>query len=119
MANWLARAAAAIPATRESPTPYHARQWRIGYPNGAAMDVLFTPSATQPEVAELYPGASIEPLPGTATRAATSAEAAELRGLVAAILPDDTEASRAEAVAVALADPDAALASYRTLVAIP
>jgi hypothetical protein len=115
MANWLARAAAAIPATRESPAAYKARQWRIAYPNGAAMDVLFTPAATRAEVAELYPGASIQPLPDSATRTPTAAEADELLALIGAILADDTEAERAEALAVALADPDAALVCWRSL----
>ncbi len=82
------------------------------------MEVLFTPAATQAEVAELYPGASIEPVSDAATRAATPAEADELRALVAAFLAADTEANRAEALAVALADPDAALACYRALAAI-
>jgi hypothetical protein len=118
MANWLARAATAIPAMRESPAAYQARQWRISYPNGAAIDMLFTPAATRAEVAELYPGATIELVPDTAMRTATSAEADELRALIAAILADDSEASRAEALAVALADPDAALMSYRALAAV-
>ncbi len=118
MANWLARAATEIPAARESPAAYRARQWHVGYPNGAAMLVLFTPAATRAEVAELYPGASTEPLPDGATRAATPAEADELRALIGAMLADDNEANRAEALAVALADPDAALICYRALAAI-
>ena len=93
------------------------RQWRVGYPNGAAMLVLFTPAATRAEVADLYPGASIEPLPDAVTRAATPAEAAELHALVAPILAEATEADRAEALAVALADPDAALACLRAIFA--
>ncbi|MHB8493710.1 MAG: hypothetical protein ACYDDG_03950 [Casimicrobiaceae bacterium] len=79
------------------------------------MEVLFTPAATRAEVAELYPGASIEPLPAAPTRAATAAEADELRALIGVILADDTEADRAETFAVALADPDAALVCWRSL----
>ena len=117
MTNWLARAATAIPALRETPTAYKAQQWRVCYPNGAAMIVLFTPTATRAEVADVYRGASIEPMPDTLTRTATQVEADELRCLVNAILASDSEANRAEALAVALADPDAALASFRALAA--
>ena len=48
---------------------------------------------------------------------ATTEQADELRELVALILADDTEADRAEALAVAFVDPDAALTSFRALVA--
>lgn len=92
-----------------------ARAWRVTYPNGTAMDVLFYPAATQAEVQAIYPGAMVEPLPDTPTRPATKAEADELAALVAAILTDATEDERAEALPVALADPEAALACYRTL----
>lgn len=94
-------------------------RWRVAYPNGAGMDVLFTRAATRAEVAELYPGASIEQIPDVPTRTAIPAEEAELRALVAAILADDSDADRVEALAVALADPDAALACYRALAANP
>lgn len=93
------------------------RHWRIAYANGAAMLVVFHPAAAQSEVAELYPGASIEPLPDAPTRAATPAEAAELRALIGAIMPDDIGADRAEALAVARGDPDTAMVCYRALVA--
>ena len=79
------------------------------------MEVLFTPAAARADVAEVYPGAGIEALPDTAARAVTSAEANELRALVAAVLADDTEADRAEALAVALVDPGAALDCWRSL----
>jgi len=41
----------------------------------------------------------------------------ELRELIAIILARDTEAERAETLAVACADPEAALTSFRALVA--
>ncbi len=48
---------------------------------------------------------------------ATPDQSAELRDLIAAILANDSEADRAEALRVALADPEAALMSFRALVA--
>ena len=48
---------------------------------------------------------------------APSAQSDELRELIALILATDSEADRAEAQAVALADPDAALTSLRLLAA--
>ena len=92
-------------------------RWQICKPDGWG-EVRCTPAATRAQVAELYPSASMEPLPDTAPRAATPAQADELRGLIAAILADDTDTDRAEALAIALADPDAALACYRALAAI-
>lgn len=50
------------------------RRWRVTTPAGAAMEVLFTPDATVMEVAELYPGATIEPLPESPARAFSPAE---------------------------------------------
>jgi hypothetical protein len=47
---------------------------------------------------------------------ATPEQAAELRELVAIVAASWPEAERAEALAVALADPEAALISFRALV---
>ncbi len=103
------------PITSNAP----AIRWGVAYPNGAGMEVLFTPAATQADVAELYPGASIEPLPDAPMRTATPGEAGELHALIAAVLADDTDADRAEALAVALNDPDAALVCWRSLAKAP
>ena len=74
------------------------------------------PEQDRQQIQARYPGAGVEPLPGDGPgRMAAPAEEAELRALVAAILADDTEADRAEASAIALADPEAALLSFRTL----
>ena len=115
MADWLARAATAIPEMRESPTAYTVRGWRIHYPNGAAMDVLFTPAATRADVAEVYPGASVEPMRDTATRPPTAAETDELRALGNIVLADESESNRAEALTVALTDPANAMECFRAL----
>jgi hypothetical protein len=92
-----------------------ARQWRVGYPDLPMITVIFVPPATRAEVAEVYPGASIEPIPDTVTWTATPAVTDEVRRLVSAILAGDSEADRAEALAVALADPEAALLCFRAL----
>ena len=64
------------------------------------------------------PGAiAAEPIPETAKRKPTEAEASELKRLVAAIYADDTEADQAEALAHALSDHEAALESYRAIAA--
>jgi hypothetical protein len=51
-------------------------------------------------------------------RGATPTEAAELRDLVSRVLTNAGDADRAEALAVALADPEAALLSFRALAAV-
>lgn len=92
------------------------RCWLIRYPNAPPIQLLFTPTATQAEVSAIYPGAQIEVLPESVEREATPAEAAELVKLLALLLTDANDAERAEALAVALADPDYALTSFRALV---
>jgi hypothetical protein len=88
-------------------------RWSICYSDMPPMEVLFTPPATRAEVGKVYPGAGIEALPEPIRRDATPLEVGELRKLVARVFVDD--ADRAEALAVALADPDAALPSFRAL----
>ena len=93
------------------------RRWWIHFPDREPLEVIFAPETTRTEVAALYPGARIEPLPAAPWRAATPAEARELRELVALILDGADAAEQAQALAVALADPEAALTSFRALVA--
>ena len=76
------------------------------------MEVLFAPPATHAEVAAIYQGATVDVLP-QARRNATASETAELRRLIAEVLADDTE--RADTLAFAVVDPDAALRSFRAL----
>jgi hypothetical protein len=92
-----------------------ARQWRVAYSKTHAITVVFVPAVTGAEVAKLYPHACIVPLPYTETRAATPAEADELRRLVNAILAENSDADRTEALMIALANPIAALTCYRNL----
>lgn len=56
-------------------------------------------------------------LPEPSRRSATPTEASELRELVALVLANADETDRAEALALALADPEAALLSFRALAA--
>jgi hypothetical protein len=108
----LATLALASPASEEIAT---FRRWRVRFPNLDPAEVIFTPEATRAEVAAIYPGAMIEALSDPPRRQPTEVEVAELRELVAVILPD--EAERADVLRVACADPEAALISFRLLAA--
>ena len=92
-------------------------RWRVTTPAGASVEVWITPEATADDVRAIYPGATLEPLPDAPKRQATPAEAAELHRLIATLLADADDAERAEALRVALADPEASLSSFRALVA--
>jgi hypothetical protein len=92
-----------------------ARHWRVGYPGLDPMEVIFTPDATPTEVAAVYRGAEIKPLPEPHRQPATVLEAAELRLLIAGAFVGATDADLAEALQVALPDPDGALACYRAM----
>lgn len=91
------------------------RRWRVTTTAGAPLEVLFTPDTTAQQVAAIYPGASLQSLPDAPKRQAMPAEAVELRELVAVVLADASDAERAEALRVALADVEAALTSLRAL----
>lgn len=91
------------------------RCWQVQYPSLAAMELLFCPEASRAEVEALYPGAEIERLTEPRCKAASPAEATQLSKLVALVLPDADADERAEVLAVALADPQAALISLQAL----
>ena len=55
--------------------------------------------------------------PENARRRASASERAELEELIGVILANDSASDRAEALAIAIVDPDAALVSFRALVA--
>ena len=110
----VATVAVAIPTTPEITT---ARCWQVQYPGLDRVEVIFAPEASPAEVAAIYPGASIEPLPDPPPREATPAEADELRALIGVVLANGSADDRTEALAVACADPDAARTSFRALVA--
>lgn len=91
-------------------------RWLIHFSDRDAVEVRFSPAATLEEVLA-YPGASsAEPFPENPKRHATPAEVRELRLLISQILTPGMDSDRAEALEIALGDPDAALACFRGLV---
>jgi hypothetical protein len=101
---------AELAAANDDGPGYH---WRVTSSQGTETEVMFTSDLTRGEVGALYPSAAVEPICGP-RRYATRAEAAELLGLIAFVFAG--EADRAEVLPAALADPEAALTCYRTLV---
>ena len=91
-------------------------RWLIHFSDRESVEVTFTPEATHGEVLERYPGAvAAEPVPVPSRRTAANGEAVALRQLVTMIYQDDSDDDRNEALAMALADPENALACYRAL----
>lgn len=91
-------------------------RWRILFPEGRAIEIRYRPEVSRKEVEGHYPGATVVPLPDEERkRAATPAEQVELAALVASVYADETQTERNEALTKALADPDDALACYRTI----
>lgn len=113
--NLLDLARAALPHPSLQVTSEPVRQWRISYPNASAITVLFTPAATRADVAAIYPGATIEPIPNAAKLPATTKQVDELRELIDAVLAGRAEAEATEALTVACSDTQAALISLRSL----
>jgi hypothetical protein len=96
-----------------------ARRWQVHFPKANPIEVMFAPEATRAEVASIYPGAVIEPLSEPPTGLVTQAQAAELRALIQSVAERDSwpAADLEEAIAVALAEVDAALVCFRELAA--
>lgn len=93
------------------------RRWRVTIPGRAAFVVTCCPEGDHAWMVRLYPGGGVAPLPEREnTRTATAAEAAELADLIARVLVNDSGAERAEALAVAMLDVDAALTCFHSLV---
>ena len=101
-----------VPASKDA----RAQRWQVRYPGVGPMEVLFTPPATQREVSAIYPGAEIDVLPESIRQDPSPSEATELRELVALMLADASDSDRAEALATAMNNPEAALESFRALV---
>lgn len=121
--NLVDLARSALPIAPTAPIPAvqangPARRWQVHFPNLDPVEMLFTPPATLAEALDACPGAiAAEPLPESLRRAATPAEAAELRELIPRAFPGISDHDVAGVFAVACADPEAALASFRALVA--
>ena len=94
------------------------RRWSIQFDDVTLVDAIFHPEATRDEALAAFPGsAGAMPLAESTGQSASPAEADKLHELVALILPDADDAERAGALAVACADPVAALIAFKTLVA--
>ncbi|MBS1189043.1 MAG: hypothetical protein H6R10_835 [Rhodocyclaceae bacterium] len=92
--------------------------WLIHFIDRDPLEASFCPVVDHGGALAAYPDAvAAEPIHEHQQRASTEAEEAELRRLVGAIYPGDTEADRTEALAAALDDPDDALTCYRAIAA--
>lgn len=90
--------------------------WRLHFPDGESLDVSFCPAVTCAGARSDYPHAiKAEPVPERPRRAATEAEAEELRGLIEAVYGGEADADKAEALDAALNDPAGALRCYRAI----
>lgn len=90
--------------------------WRLYFTDGESLDVSFCPSVTRIDALSDYPHAiKAEAIPERPGRAATKAEAEQLRGLIEAVYGCDTDADKAEALDAALNDPAGALRCYRAI----
>lgn len=90
--------------------------WLFHFPDRDDLPVTFAPAVDHAAALAYYPEAvAAEPIPDRPQRKATKAEAEEITALVRAIYANDTDDDRAEALAMALADPDGALLCYRTI----
>jgi hypothetical protein len=90
--------------------------WLLHFTDRDPQSVSFCPSVTHAEALAHYPEAiAAEPIPERPRRAATEAEARELRGLIQAVYGSEADADRAEALGAALNDPAGALRCYRAI----
>lgn len=93
--------------------------WRLYFTDGESLDVSFCPSVTRADALSDYPYAiKSEPIPERPRRAATKAEAEQLRGLIEAVYGGDTDADKAKALDAALHDPAGALRCYRAILKV-
>jgi hypothetical protein len=113
--NLLDLARAALPQATVASNVDPVRQWRVRYPKGETLTVLFAPAVTQTEVADLYRDAAIEPALEAANLPATGKQVAALRELIETVLAGCPEEDRVEALMVACSDPRAALTLLRLL----
>ncbi len=94
------------------------RHWWIHFPKLAPVEALFSQAVTPDEALAAFPGAvAVERIPEIPKKPVTPEQADELRELVALIFADANDAERAEVFAVACADREAALATFRLLAA--
>lgn len=90
--------------------------WMLHFTDRDVLPVTFAPAVDHAKARTYYPDAvAAEPIPDRPQRKATKTEAEEITALVQAIYANDTNDDRAEALAVALSDPDGALLCYQTI----
>lgn len=90
--------------------------WMLHFADRDPLPVYFCPAVSHADALASYPDAlAAEPIPERTRRTATKAEADELQTLIERVYCDDTEADRAEALRVAVSDPDRALTCYRAI----
>jgi len=90
--------------------------WLFHFTDRDDLPVTFAPAVDHAKALSYYPDVvAAEPIADRPQRVATETEAKEITALVQAIYANDTDDDRAEALAAALADPDAALLCYRTI----
>lgn len=112
----VASVAVANPRTPETDKGKPRSQWLFHFADRDDLPVTFAPAVDHAAALAYYPEAvAAEPIPDRPQRKATKAEANEITALVRAIYAHDTDDDRAEALAMALADPDGALLCYRTI----
>lgn len=112
----VASVAVANPKTPQSDSGKQCSRWLFHFADRDDLPVTFAPAVDHAEALDYYPDAvAAEPIPDRPQRQPTKSEADEITALVQAIYANDTESDRAEALAVALADPDGALLCYRTI----
>lgn len=90
------------------------RFWRfvVAYPDGSGFDATTSPATTPAAARRLWAGADVRPISEDPTERATGAQADEIRDLVEQVIGVQ-HADYSAAVAIALADPVAALESFR------
>lgn len=112
----VATVAVANPETANPDSRKSCSQWLFHFADRDDLPVTFAPAVDHTAALAYYPDAvAAEPIPDRPQRQPTKTEADEITGLVQAIYANDTEDDRAEALAVALTDPDGALLCYRTI----
>ena len=115
--NLLELARSVLPSNRHLPSASGApaRQWLIRRAAGKPLEVIFSDTIALADVQDAYPDAvELVRHDDIRVRTATPAEAAELRSLIPKVLAD-ARYEWNEALRAAVADPKAALESFRVL----
>lgn len=117
--DWLPRPPAATTPISDQRSPPTAQVGRTDEIRAVATATVATPATDSANDHEGVATVAPVAVAGSKTleRQASTSERAELERLIATVLVDSSDADRAEALTVAAADADAALTSFRALVA--